>query len=40
MILPRGVRPNMRLKLPGALVGRITLPCAGEPFARSLSVIR
>src|SRR5207253_9849779 len=45
-------RPNMRLKLPGARVGRITLPrqraflsaapppCAGGRCARSLSAIR
>ena len=43
--------PNMRLKLPGARVGRIAfprlrasptaqLPCAPQHFARSLSAIR
>jgi len=47
-----GERPNMRLKLAGARVGRIAFPrwlaffsaaappCACEHFARSLSAIR
>ncbi len=47
-----GALPNLRLKLPGARVGRIALPrrpaslsaaatpCAGGPVARSLSAIR
>src|SRR5213078_4284488 len=51
MIPPWGVRPNIRLKLPGALVGRIAFPrwlaffsaapppCASGHCARSLSAI-
>ncbi len=49
---PNSALPNMRLKLAGARVGRIALPCwlaflsavpppcASEHFARSLSAIR